>query len=97
MLPASSKIGMYISTTTRPTAPPRMVIRIGSNALVKTSMKRATSSSWKRAISENMRPISPPRSPTAIMRPATGVASPAAARAADSRRPFSICFCASSS
>src|SRR5256885_1474728 len=45
MFPASSKIGMYMSTTTRPTARPRTVISSGSKARVNQSTKRATSSS----------------------------------------------------
>src|SRR5690606_8745945 len=89
MFPASSKMGMYMSTTTRPTATPRTVMRMGSKARVAQSMKRATSSSWKRAIWANMPPMSPLRSPTAIMRTATGVARPAALRAADIGRPCS--------
>ena len=45
MLPASSKTGMYISTTTRPTASPSTVIKSGSNTRVNPSTKRAVSSS----------------------------------------------------
>src|SRR5207237_3149229 len=90
MFPASSKIGMYMSTTTAPTARPRSVISTGSKARVNQSTKRATSSSWKRAISPSMRPMSPLLSPTSIMRAATGVASPAAPRAADIGWPCSM-------
>src|SRR5262249_36636394 len=90
MLPASSKIGMYIRTTTAPTDRPRTAISSGSNARVNQSMKRATSSSWKRAIWMNIAPMSPLRSPTLIMRAATGVASPAAPIAADIGWPCSI-------
>src|SRR5262249_19383587 len=90
MPPASSKIGMYIRTTTAPTDRPRTAISSGSKARVNQSMKRATSSSWKRAIWRNISPMSPLLSPTLIMRAATGVASPAAPMAADIGWPCSI-------
>src|SRR6185503_8965128 len=80
MLPASSKIGMYMSTA----------ISTGSNALVNHSMVRATSSSWKRAICASIWPMSPVRSPTTIMRAATGVARPTAPSAADIAWPCSM-------
>src|SRR5205823_3825672 len=90
MFPASSKIGMYMSTTTRPTASPSTVISTGSKARVNQSTKRATSSSWKRAIWPSIWPMSPLRSPTSIIRAATGVARPAAPSAADIGWPSSI-------
>jgi len=45
MLPASSKIGMYMRTTISPIAMPSTAIRTGSNARVNQSTKRAISSS----------------------------------------------------
>src|SRR6185436_9346335 len=97
MLPASSKMGMYMRTTTAPTARPSAVMSSGSKARVNQSMKRATSSSWKRAIWPSMPPMSPPRSPTSIIRVATGVARPAAPSATDIGLPCSISFFAAAS
>ena len=45
MLPASSKIGKYISTTMTPMTSPMNTISKGSNSLVKRSTQRAVSSS----------------------------------------------------
>ena len=84
--PASSKIGMYMRTTTPPIARPSTAIRTGSKALVNHSTVRAVWSSWKRAICASICPMSPLLSPTTIMRVATGVASPTAPSAATWRR-----------
>jgi len=45
MLPARSKIGMYINTTMPPMITPITAIRIGSNRRVNQSTQRAISSS----------------------------------------------------
>ncbi len=45
MLPASSKMGKYISTTTTPMASPTNAISNGSNSLMKRSTQRVVSSS----------------------------------------------------
>src|SRR5213076_3196121 len=77
-LPASSKIGMYISTTMTPMARPMSAIRTGSNSRVNQSTQRASSSSWKAAICSSISPMLPPFSPTASMRSGTGVVRPLA-------------------
>src|SRR3954469_2243033 len=66
--PASSKIGMYMSTTMTPITRPITAIRIGSKRRVNQSTQRASSSSWKVATCSSISPMLPPFSPTAIMR-----------------------------
>src|SRR4051812_46551130 len=71
--PASSKIGMYMRITMPPISTPMKAISNGSNRRVNQSTQREISSSWKAAMRSIISPMSPPRSPTASMRSATGV------------------------
>src|SRR5205085_7233839 len=76
MLPASWKIGKYMSTTITPMINPITIMSTGSIRRVITATQRASSSSKKSAMRSIISPMLPLRSPTRSMRAATAVVRP---------------------